>query len=91
MKNQQHFNLCFESPVGFLNIISTQEAVKELRFEETIQPQHPNALTEVVKKQLSEYFAKKRKNFDLPLVPEGTPFQEKVWEQLLKIPFGQTM
>ncbi len=91
MKNPQHFNQCFESPLGFLNIISTKDEVKALRFEDTIQPQQPNTLTELVKRQLSEYFAKKREKFDLPLAPEGTTFQEKVWEQLLKIPFGQTI
>src|SRR5690625_1101292 len=91
MKNPPHFNLCFESPLGFLNIICTQDEVKALRFEETLQPQQPNTLTKLVKRQLAEYFTKKRKKFDLPLAPEGTPFQEKVWEHLLKIPFGHTI
>jgi len=41
-------------------------------------------------KQLSEYFGKKRKIFDLPLSLHGTEFQIKVWEELRKIPFGET-
>ncbi|MGE0528146.1 MAG: methylated-DNA--[protein]-cysteine S-methyltransferase [Bdellovibrionales bacterium] len=40
-------------------------------------------------KQLDEYFAGKRKIFDVPLAPEGTEFQKRVWAQLLKIPYGE--
>lgn len=42
------------------------------------------------KQQLTEYFAGKRKNFDLPLRPQGTDFQKRVWEQLKQIPYGET-
>jgi methylated-DNA-[protein]-cysteine S-methyltransferase len=41
-------------------------------------------------RQLDEYFAGKRKLFDLPLKLEGTEFQKRVWRQLTKIPFGET-
>jgi len=41
-------------------------------------------------KQLSEYFDKKRKTFDLPLSLHGTDFQIKVWKALQRIPFGMT-
>lgn len=41
-------------------------------------------------KQLQEYFAGKRKVFDLPLDISGTDFQKKVWKQLQKIPYGST-
>ncbi|MFT4011242.1 MAG: methylated-DNA--[protein]-cysteine S-methyltransferase [Nocardioidaceae bacterium] len=41
-------------------------------------------------RQLEEYFAGDRTDFDLPLAPEGTPFQRKVWEQLLKIGYGES-
>lgn len=40
--------------------------------------------------QLAEYFAGRRKEFDLPLNPEGTDFQRKIWNALQKIPFGET-
>lgn len=39
--------------------------------------------------QLKEYFSGKRFSFDLPLEPKGTEFQKQVWQQLLKIPYGQ--
>jgi methylated-DNA-[protein]-cysteine S-methyltransferase len=40
--------------------------------------------------QIAEYFAGERKEFDLPLRPQGTEFELKVWEQLLRIPYGET-
>jgi AraC family transcriptional regulator of adaptative response/methylated-DNA-[protein]-cysteine methyltransferase len=43
-----------------------------------------------LEKQLDEYFQGKRKNFDLPLITPGTEFQNKVWEKLLDIPYGET-
>ena len=39
---------------------------------------------------MEEYFDQKRLNFELPLAPKGTPFQQKVWQTLKKIPYGQT-
>ncbi len=41
-------------------------------------------------KQLEEYLNKKRKEFELPLLPQGTEFQLKVWNALKEIPYGQT-
>jgi methylated-DNA-[protein]-cysteine S-methyltransferase len=51
------------------------------------------AETPLIKKaasQLAEYFDGKRKTFNLPLAPEGTEFQQKVWQALQAIPFGET-
>lgn len=45
---------------------------------------------EETKKQLKEYFACTRKEFDIPLLLAGSDFQQKVWGELLKIPYGQT-
>ena len=38
--------------------------------------------------ELEEYFQGKRQEFDLPLAPNGTPFQQKVWSELAKVPYG---
>jgi methylated-DNA-[protein]-cysteine S-methyltransferase len=43
------------------------------------------------REQLSEYFAGERSEFDLPLAPEGTAFQRKVWNALCTIPYGETL
>lgn len=42
-------------------------------------------------RQLEAYFQGRRKEFALPLDPEGTPFQKQVWEELQRIPFGETV
>lgn len=48
------------------------------------------ALAEVTR-QLDEYFAGARVEFDLVLAPRGTPFQREVWDQLCRIPYGETI
>lgn len=58
---------------------------KTVYFEERRTP----FLAEV-ERQLEEYFLGKRTQFDIPLAPEGTPFQRKAWEGLLTIPYGET-
>jgi methylated-DNA-[protein]-cysteine S-methyltransferase len=41
--------------------------------------------------QLADYFAGKRQCFDLPVAPRGTPFQVRVWREIARIPFGETI
>lgn len=42
-------------------------------------------------RQLTAYFAREQKQFDLPIAPEGTPFQLKIWKLLQEIPYGTTI
>jgi methylated-DNA-[protein]-cysteine S-methyltransferase len=44
-----------------------------------------------VRQQLSEYFASQRQQFDVPFKLAGTPFQQRVWQELQMIPFGTTI
>lgn len=44
-----------------------------------------------IEEELNEYLSGKRKEFSVPIVLKGTPFQEKVWGKLLEIPYGQTI
>lgn len=53
--------------------------------------QKETTLIKEAAKQLNEYFKGKRKVFDLPLDLSGTAFQTKVWQELLKIPYGKTV
>ncbi len=50
----------------------------------------PTALLEEAEQQLNEYFCHLRTEFDLPIAPKGTPFQQAVWDQLDQIPYGET-
>jgi AraC family transcriptional regulator of adaptative response/methylated-DNA-[protein]-cysteine methyltransferase len=49
-----------------------------------------HATLERLKLELAEYFAGRRREFEVPLHVDGSPFQERVWRQLLKIPYGET-
>ena len=87
------------SPVGILKLVATENALvavlwenenpKRVRLAELIEQVHHPILLET-QKQLREYFAGTRQQFDLPLDFEGTVFQKKVWQALLSIPFGET-
>jgi AraC family transcriptional regulator, regulatory protein of adaptative response / methylated-DNA-[protein]-cysteine methyltransferase len=50
-----------------------------------------NKLFDAVEEQLEEYFKGNRKTFDIPLLSPGTEFQQKVWNALMKIPYGRTV
>jgi methylated-DNA-[protein]-cysteine S-methyltransferase len=50
-----------------------------------------NPIIEMTKKQLQEFFAGKRKSFELPIGFKGSHFEQRVWKSLLKIPYGETI
>lgn len=87
---------CFcETPIGILRIREKDGFITEItrsgeRPEGTACEKRTPLLEEAMK-QLGEYFDKKRRDFSLPLKPEGTAFQKKAWEALLKIPYGCTI
>ncbi|MDO7869148.1 methylated-DNA--[protein]-cysteine S-methyltransferase [Nocardioides jiangxiensis] len=89
-----------DSPVGELRIIERGGAVSAIEFTPWRPPADGRPLGEraddhpvlaAAVRQLSEYFAGERTTFDLPVAPRGTEFQERVWAQLLRIPFGETL
>ena len=83
--------MTIETPVGPLHAsFNTAGALTELKFGSS--GDHSNgAGNPVLARQLSEYFEGKRTTFDLPLDPDGTPFQKRVWAELTRIPFGETI
>ncbi|OTG62906.1 methylated-DNA--[protein]-cysteine S-methyltransferase [Acinetobacter silvestris] len=87
------------SPVGLLKLVATDQALvavlwenenpKRVRLAELVEDKmHPILLE--TEKQLNEYFAGQRTQFNLPLDFAGTDFQKKIWQALLTIPFGET-
>lgn len=84
--------ISFKSQLGFLVIKSDGQAVTEVSFsEKDIPEQNECEVLAACCQQLEEYFAGKRLSFDLPLSPEGTPFQQRVWSELQKIHYGETI
>ena len=83
--------MLFRSPVGPLTLLGTEEALTRIIFADTWwDAEGPVPVLEQAANELEEYFAGKRQTFTLPLDPEGTAFQRQVWEELRKIPYGQT-
>jgi methylated-DNA-[protein]-cysteine S-methyltransferase len=81
-----------DTPIGVLKLTSDVSFLKSVSFDAEIQEdasELPNVLI-MAQKQLEEYFSGKRRQFDLPLDPEGTGFQHKVWKQLSEVPYGTT-
>ena len=79
------------SPVGLLEIQSTEQGVRTVNFvDKPFLDVEEGVYNTLTIKQLEEYFAGTRTVFDLPFDLEGTPFQQRVWHELLKIPFGKT-
>jgi methylated-DNA-[protein]-cysteine S-methyltransferase len=90
-KTNKIFEAFFESPVGVLKIEADKDNILSILFaeEKKKNKNHPPALQDCLK-QLKEYFYQGRKKFVLPLALTGTPWQKKVWQELLTIPFGKT-
>ena len=80
--------ICEENgKIVLVNVVKTKEDIEEMA-KNSIQKE--TSLIKNTKQQLDEYFAGKRKKFDIPIKLDGTDFQIKVWKELLKIPYGET-
>lgn len=84
----------YETSLGRLGIEDNGFAITRIGFQtEKIGKNAENCETDLIKttfKQLEEYFDGRQKEFDVPLSPEGTAFQKKVWEALGQISYGET-
>jgi methylated-DNA-[protein]-cysteine S-methyltransferase len=88
-----------ESPVGPLYLVADEQSLHGVVFKsmwpglkkrfKTLTAGETPVMREA-RKQLNQYFEKKRSAFDLPMVLHGTEFQKKAWSALARIPFGQT-
>lgn len=79
------------SPLGITKIEGDENGITVISVlsEGAISTKIPNDL-QVAAIQLQEYFEGKRKDFTFKLNPKGTDFQQKVWQELLNIPYGKT-
>ena len=92
------------SPVGTLRLTHDGRALIGIRFRAgaalLTEPRHPAVdsacgadpgVFAVVIRQLQEYFGGERRSFELPLAPRGSAFQQQVWRELQRIPYGETI
>lgn len=90
----------YDSPCGRMLLVADGEALcgayfigqKHFRNVDVDWRHAPRAAPLVqAKRELSEYFGGERRIFDIPLAPEGTPFQRSVWRAIATVPFGETI
>ncbi len=90
-----------DTPIGALRLVGGEDSIDRIELpNRTAEPPDPAwvpsngslpaALAET-RRQLEEYFDGKRREFDLPLGAGGTEFQQRVWAELRRIPFGETI
>lgn len=87
----------FDSPIGKLLVAGTETSVTQIGFPAHSQKRkiaahwinNPQPFTDTCR-QLSLYFDRRLTTFDLPIQPSGTEFQQRVWQHVLRIPYGCT-
>ncbi len=87
----------FDSPLGPITILAVDGALTRLYWsgKASTSPEKSSGnnlepLLGQAREQLDAYFSGTLRDFDLPLAPTGSPFQQRVWEALYAIPYGQT-
>ena len=94
------FRSYYQSPLGFLRIGGTDTYISEISFVDHLEdndyplagrqgPVSPMVIQCI--EQLIQYFQGQRRVFEFPIYQEGTPFQQRVWNELSAIPFGKTL
>ena len=86
------------SPLGPLLLVSDSSGLRQINFPRDGAPafadpswqENLSVFAETIR-QLRAYFAGELESFRLALVPQGTPFQQRVWSELCKIPYGETI
>lgn len=92
--NTTTYSRLIVTPIGTLIATADEQAIIALDFTDEApsihhHTDHPLLLR--LETELSEYFGGVRRDFTLPLAPEGTPFQQRVWDVLRTIPYGETI
>lgn len=90
------YQVDYESPIGIIEIIGTQDAVCSILFSEADKPVHsldsetPMVIADCYS-QLDAYFKGSRQAFTFPCQLEGTAFQKSVWTALTAVPYAETV
>ncbi|MFK7823980.1 MAG: methylated-DNA--[protein]-cysteine S-methyltransferase [Oligoflexales bacterium] len=82
------------TPIGWILVHADRDGLRGLDFcgnrKPPKMPKQSNSCIDLTLAQLEAYFQGKTRHFNLPLAPEGTDFQQKVWQHLRRIPWGQS-
>ena len=86
-----------DTPFGALCMAGTTQGLTHVEFQDGERPLRPESgwrenegILDEAREQLQAYFEARRRRFTLPVAPEGTPFQQRVWRELQQIPWGTT-
>ena len=86
------FEAYYKSPIGFLRIVSNERDIIKIEFsDEYFKMRMIPVQIQTCIQQLDEYFHGQRQHFTLGINPAGSEFQAKIWNLLLKIPYGKTI
>jgi len=81
----------YNSPIGQLKIVCDDFSVLEILPVSKLGVNNQNEICDLVETKLISYFNKELKKINLPITLNGTNFQKQVWQELLNIPYGQTI
>lgn len=82
----------YRTPHGTVTVRASDVGITDVAFGDVAMEgeRRPSELANRAATELLEYFAGKRRAFDLPLAPSGTDFQRAVWDELARVPYGTT-
>jgi methylated-DNA-[protein]-cysteine S-methyltransferase len=91
--HEVHYYSLLTTPVGEVLLTSDGESLTGLHMEphEPVEGRRDDATLRTAREQLHSYFAGELQDFTVPLAQQGTPFQQRVWAALRKIPYGTTI
>jgi methylated-DNA-[protein]-cysteine S-methyltransferase len=88
---EETFIQYYPSPIGVIEITANAKSILSIHFVKEKKEDNYNSVTLKGYRQLQEYLEGDRREFDLPLEPKGTEFQQKVWMELQNIPYGKVI
>lgn len=94
MEKDNRLYYSFKTPIGVLTACEEDGAIVSLIMEDQkeirMEDQPSSTLLLETQNQLTEYFKGNLREFSVPIRPHGTVFQQRVWEELRRIPYGET-
>lgn len=88
---EEHSYATFKTPFGVLNVAYDEYYIYQSYFGTNQYVNRSDKMSDLIAEELDKYFSNSRHSFQLPIKPQGSAFQQKVWQALLVIPSGQTI